>query len=161
MDRLVITGCDSVFIAEGSAPRALARFLQEFSSEWPDMLAATDMETFVPWRDAVGVLSADVGDMLVARSQEMAETWLEDGYFLAEHGGPFAIYYEPLRREKLKITALDDPYIRAGFGFEPYDLTLCSRSLSLFTLVSPDVDSEFSIKLANMFSSVLSRRADG
>lgn len=88
----------------------------------------------------------------MARNPDMVDAWEEDGYFLGEHGGPFAIWYEPLRQQSLKVTALDDPYGRQGFRYQPYTLTLCSKAPSLLTLVSPDAESAFSARLATAFS---------
>lgn len=75
----------------------------------------------------------------------MEASWDTSGYTLDEHGdGPLALFYEAAGRRSLSMTPQRDPYDRAGFPYEPYDITVAGAGagLHLFTLVTPD-DSTF------------------
>jgi hypothetical protein len=112
-------------------------------------------DRFWQWTDDRFQLPS-VGEILVARDESMEAEWDELGYALNSDGeGPFAIYYETIKRSATLLKALEDPYDRELSRFEPYDLTLVGQGLFLVTLVTPGSDSPFSRLLLEAFVTAL------
>lgn len=138
----MITGCDTVLVAHGPVPAAVERFLGVWSRRWPHLLiAAGDQETdvFEPFVPGATAWGETTGSLLVARDEEMVAGWDETGYVLDATGeGPFSLAYEPAGWRSLKAMALEDPYARAGFGYEPYEVVLVGSGLRMITVVAPE-----------------------
>jgi hypothetical protein len=140
MASMEITGSDTVIVAP--APRAaVTRFLRHWSERWPRMLvkAGSGAEPFAEWGAGSVALPARLGELLVARDEGMLEWWDENGYALDRRGeGPLAFYYRPLARRTIRMRAEQDPYRwTADEEFEPYEVILAPRALSLITVVTP------------------------
>lgn len=152
----MITGFDSVFVLGGNVPELIFRFLDTRLREWPGMMVSVadvdaDNGRFERWADHKFTLPP-AAEILVVRDEVMESAWSEDGYSVSSEGeGQFAIHYEGMKRAATRMTALDDPYARQGFGFEPYEVTVVGGTLSLVTLVTPDSESEFSVALTSSF----------
>lgn len=147
VEYIVISGMDHVFLAQGPVPVAVERFLGAWLRRWPGLRCASGADgsdgTFSPWTPGLTGTSADAGSLLIARDQEMEANWDTFGYVLDERGeGPLALAYEPVNWQSLPMTPQKDPYGRAGFRYEPYDIKVVGAGLHLVTVVTPD-DSVF------------------
>ncbi|XVV10842.1 hypothetical protein ACQP2X_39290 [Actinoplanes sp. CA-131856] len=97
------------------------------------------------------------GEILVVRNEAMERAWDESGYFVDSEGyGPFSVLYEKMKRSETRMTATVDPYARQGYGFEPYEVTVLGRGLSLVTLVTADLEENPSTALIESFIRSLS-----
>ncbi|MEU3832330.1 hypothetical protein [Streptomyces microflavus] len=139
----MITGSDSVFVTCGPVSAAVGRFLTGWSARWPELRVSAgsddDEEAFVPWASGALTLPELSGQVLVARDEEMVAGWDASGYVLdARQEGPFSLAYEPAGWASLNVMALEDPYIRTGFRYEPYEVELIGAGLQLITLVAPE-----------------------
>ncbi|MWK34701.1 hypothetical protein GEV43_12030 [Actinomadura sp. J1-007] len=67
--------------------------------------------------------------------------------------------YEPCPASRLRMLALNDPYCRTGFAYEPYETTLIATGLSLITIVTPDHDSDFSVHAIDALATSLETAA--
>ena len=138
----MITGSDTLLVAPGPVPASIERFLSRWSRRWPQLrIAAGDENTdlFSLWTPGATVWGELTGHVLIARDEEMVTGWDEAGYVLdAREEGPFSLAYEPAGWKSLKATALEDPYARTGFGYEPYQITLVGSGLWLITVVAPE-----------------------
>lgn len=144
----MITGFDSVFIADGSISEKIQQFLNEWLLRWPKLRVSLDNESvdvFAEWSSSNFSISEGSARILVARDISMEASWDERGYVLdSQEEGPFCIAYEPFRRNELRATALDDPYMRSGFRYDPYEITIVGSQLYLVTVVTPCLESNFS-----------------
>ncbi|MCX4966484.1 hypothetical protein OHA98_16900 [Streptomyces sp. NBC_00654] len=136
----MITGSDSVFVACGPVSGAVERFLADWSRRWPRLrVSVGDGEEFSAWEPGAITLPETSGQVLVARDEDMVAGWDDSGYVLDPHQeGPFSLAYEPAGWTSLNVLALDDPYTRTGFGYEPYEIGLVGTGLQLITLVAPE-----------------------
>lgn len=162
----MITGVDTVLLAAGPAAPAVEDLLRHQTGRWPSMRVAVDDvagSEFVAWAGEAARLPAERAEILVARDEDMVDSWDRDGYRLTPDGdGPFQIIYERCPLSRLRVLALDDPYGRTGFAFEPYEVLLAGTGLYLVTLVTPDADSEFSRSLIDeMAARLAGPRAPG
>ena len=138
---------DHVVLTQGPASAVVERFLGSWLSRWPQLRCASGADdsdgVFSPWVPGRVGTSTDRSGLLIARDEGMEANWDRSGYALDEHGeGPLALYYQPVGWQSLPMVPRKDPYGRAGFRYEPYDITVVGTGLSLFTLVTPD-DSAF------------------
>ncbi|MFF0263809.1 hypothetical protein ACFYR2_33875 [Streptomyces microflavus] len=143
----MITGVDHVVLAQGPAAAVVDRFLTSWLSRWPELRCASGEDdsdgAFSPWVPGGTGTSDGRGALLIARDEEMEASWDTTGYTVDEHGdGPLALFHEAAGWRSLSMTPQRDPYDRAGFPYEPYDITVAGAGLHLFTLVTPD-DSTF------------------
>jgi hypothetical protein len=154
----VISGSDTVFISCGDIREAIDRFLNGRLQDWPGMrvsVSGISGGRFRQWAEYRSQFPPE-GEILVARDETMEAAWNEVGYVLGPEGeGPFAIFYETVKRAATQMKALVDPYNREGFRFEPYELTLVGCGLYLVTLVTPDLDSRFSRLLVDSLVTAL------
>ncbi|WP_067503466.1 hypothetical protein [Actinoplanes sp. TFC3] len=146
----MITGQDTVVVLAGDPAAVVRRFLDAWSERWPGLRVAVgvdDSAPFEPW--AGGMVATGREEILVARDEDMEVFWDEHGYALDATGeGPFAIYYSPYGPRSSKVLALEDPYNHGdGFAYEPYEMLVAGRGMSLLTLVTPDEAKEFSATL--------------
>ncbi|WP_433889295.1 hypothetical protein [Streptomyces sp. CA-111067] len=143
----MITGMDHVVLVQGPAAAVVERFLGSWLSRWPALRCASADEgsdgVFSPWVPGRVGTSTDSSGLLISRDEEMEAHWDMSGYTLDERGeGPLALYHQPAGWQSLTMVPREDPYPGAGFGYEPYDITVVGAGLHLFTLVTPD-DSAF------------------
>ncbi|MFI2368911.1 hypothetical protein [Streptomyces sp. NPDC018833] len=138
----MITGGDTVLVACGPVPAAIERFLDRWSARWPQLRVAAggeDADAFLPWVPGAMRLGELSGHVLVARDEEMVAGWDDSGYVLdSRQEGPFSLAYEPAGWRSLKAMALEDPYVRTGFGYEPYEISLIGSGLQMITVVAPE-----------------------
>jgi hypothetical protein len=141
MEGAMITGDDTVLVACGPVPAAIERFLGRWSARWPHIRVASgaeDADAFSPWVPGAMQLDELSGQVLVARDEDMVAGWDDSGYVLDPQGeGPFSLAYEPAGWQSLKVMALEDPYVRTGFGYEPYEISLVGAGLQMITVVAP------------------------
>ncbi|WP_409098822.1 hypothetical protein [Streptomyces galilaeus] len=144
----MITGMDHVVLAQGPAAAVVERFLGSWLGRWPALRCASGADdsdgVFSPWvpGQVLGASTAR-GGLLIARDEVMEANWDLSGYALDERDeGPLALSYEPAGWPSLPMVPREDPYGRAGFRYEPYDITVVGAGLYLFTLVTPH-DSAF------------------
>ncbi|TXS58097.1 hypothetical protein [Streptomyces sp. t39] len=160
----MITGCDTVLLAHGPVPEAIERFLGVWSQRWPHLRIAVgdeDTDVFSPWTPGATAWDGSTGRLLVARDEEMVAGWDETGYVLDATGeGPFSLAYEPAGWRSLKALALEDPYVRTGFGYEPYEVTLVGSGLRMITVVAPD-EGEFGRTVVDTLTACLDGGPDG
>jgi hypothetical protein len=158
----MITGYDTVLISSGPAAGSIEEFFRRWSQRWPSMLLAIEgvaESRFLEWESGVTRLPTDTAEILVARDQAMAEDWDAEGYHLSADGeGPFAVYYGPCPASRLRILALEDPYQRHEYGFDPYEALLVGPALSLVTTVTPDGESAFSRQVVEEMATCLGGR---
>ncbi|MCX4825613.1 hypothetical protein OG883_38340 [Streptomyces sp. NBC_01142] len=138
----MITGMDSVFLAQLPVSVAMERFLDRWLERWPGLRVASGDEgadgVFSPWVPGAVKLPADAVHLLVARDEQMEAGWDDFGYVLDERGeGPFSLACEPVGWRSLRLTAQEDPYGRTGFRYEPYDIAVVGAGLQLVTVVTP------------------------
>lgn len=148
----MISGDDSAFVVCGDVPPRIERFLDAWLARWPELRVALEDnerdESFQRWVPGAVSLPEHTGRILVARDESMEASWDEHGYELdSSHEGPFAIAYEKAAWSVLRLTALDDPYARTGFAYEPYQATLVGQDYFLVSTVTPAVESDFSAAL--------------
>ena len=126
----------------------IERFLDGWLLRWPELRVALGDDPqvrFSTWASGELRIPADSGQILVARDEAMEAEWDDIGYELdSSREGPFCVAYEPCRRRALNVTALEDPYVRDGFRYDPYDVTLIGPCLYLVSVVTPDIESDFS-----------------
>ncbi|MFP1627904.1 hypothetical protein ACLB9X_22645 [Streptomyces sp. 5K101] len=138
----MITGGDTVLVVCGPVPAAVERFLDRWSARWPQLRVASvdeDADAFAPWAPGVLQLGERSGHVLVARDEDMVAGWDDSGHVLdSRQEGPFSVAYEPAGRQSLKVMALEDPYVRTGFGYEPYEISLVGSGLYMITVVAPE-----------------------
>lgn len=150
----MISGHDTVLVCGGDIRMQINRFLVERLRDWPELRASVSGESsgeFVPWSHCGLTLPLE-GEILVARDEAMEAAWDEFGYEIGSDAeGPFAIYYQMVKQSVIPVTALADPYGRTEFQFESYELFLLGRGLWLVTLVTPDVELQFSRLLIRSF----------
>lgn len=139
----MITGSDSVFVARAPVSTAIERFLGHWLVRWPGLRVASGEEgadgVFSPWVPGALKLPEEAGHLLVARDDAMVAGWDDAGYVLdSRQEGPFSLAYEPAGWKSLEVMALDDPYSRTGFGYEPYGISVVGAGLQMVTLVAPE-----------------------
>lgn len=139
----MITGSDSVFVARAPVSTAIERFLDRWLVRWPELRVASGEEgtdgVFSPWESGAVKLPEETGHLLVARDEEMVAGWDDSGYVLDSSGeGPFSLAYEPASWKSLDVVALNDPYSRTGFGYEPYGISVVGADLQMVTVVAPE-----------------------
>ncbi|ATW50662.1 hypothetical protein [Streptomyces peucetius] len=138
----MITGDDTVLVARGPVAAAIERFLDLWSANRPQLRVASgdeDTGVFWPWTPGAIRWGERTGHVCVARDEKAAAVWDESGYVLDSSGeGPFSVAYEPAGWRSLKATALEDPYVRTGFGYQPYEISLVGSGLWLITVVAPE-----------------------
>lgn len=152
----MITGHDTVLIAADPAGGPVGRFLRRWSSDpWPAMRVSIDDSPFLPFAEHAAP-PPDRAEILLAADDRMVSAWDEEGYHLSPSGdGPLMLAYEPCPASRLRMLALDDPYRRTGFAYEPYEATLVAKGISLVTIVTPDQDSDFSIRAIDALATSL------
>ncbi|TDD05562.1 hypothetical protein E1292_16960 [Nonomuraea deserti] len=105
----MITGFDTVLVAQGPVPTAIERFFDRWSARWPQPRIATVGEAsgeFLPWTPGAMTWAESTDEVYVARDQEMLAHWDEFGYALdIREEGPFALMYEPAEWRSLKALA--------------------------------------------------------
>ncbi|MEV0806663.1 hypothetical protein [Micromonospora sp. NPDC050200] len=107
---------------------------------------------FAEW-SAGAQMPARRGEVLLAKNRDMELRWERDGYFIEGDEGPVAILYEPAASPSMTMLAIDDPYCRGGsFLYEPYEVTLLGRGMSLVTLVTPQDSSLFETEVVAEFA---------
>ena len=94
----------------------------------------------------------------MSRDEAMETSWDEIGFNLdSRREGPFIIGYRPAPWTSLRIQALEDPYARTGFAFDPYEARLVGSGFSLISITTPPLDSEFTTELMAAFVTSLGR----
>jgi hypothetical protein len=139
----------------GPAGAYVATFLEQLGMDWVDMRVAVGSEDFGCADERLRDLPEREAWVLVARDQRMVARWEDQGYYIEDGEGPFAILYEPMKGTSVKASVLQDPYDRGGFLFRPYEVTIVSRGVWLVTLVLPDAASDFSLRLIRSFESAV------
>jgi hypothetical protein len=144
----LISGHDTVLLAPGRPGERVAAFIGDLAERWPSPLLSVDDADFRPWTASSPALPPDQAEILLARDEAMWNAWDEKGYHLSADGdGPLMVAYRPCPVDHLNVLALDDPYGRTGFAYEPYEVHLITVDLSLVTIVTPDRDSGFSTQM--------------
>lgn len=153
---MTITGYDTVLLSGGRIDAGVRLMLDDLHRRWPHMVVSFGMtnKTFLPWPKTRSDLPAGTGEVFVARDNQMRRRWDDVGYSLEQDEGPFAVFYQPTGRSEVEIQLHEDPYNR-GFRFEPYPATLVTIGLSLVTMVTPDIESQFSQRILDMLRQVL------
>jgi hypothetical protein len=152
MERRVITGDDTVFLAAGEPLAAVGGFLDGMADLWPGVLVAVTADDgeglFEEWPAIAKRLPAGTREVLVARDQSMVARWDEAGYSLDEHGeGPLCLLLAPSGRSFLQASLLEDPFGRDGLAFQPYEAVLITARSYIVTAVTPPTDSDFTKKV--------------
>jgi hypothetical protein len=152
----MISGADSVLVIAGHGGPAAVRFLDEWAQRWPAMRVALDgPEVYADggWPEVRDQVAPDAAEILVARDKDMNAAWEEHGYDIpGDPEGPFAVYYQPCPARRFTAQVTTDPYDRGSeFAFDPYEVQVVGAGLSLVTLVTPDLETDFSQQVITTF----------
>ncbi len=153
---MMISGADNVLVIAGPGGAPVVRFLDGWAQRWPAMHVALDgPEVYADggWPDVRDQVAADAGEILVARDKEMDAAWEEHGYDIpGEPEGPFVIYYQPCSVRQFTAQVTADPYEQGtDYIFNPYEVRVVGAGLSLVTLVTPDMEKDFSHQVIAAF----------
>jgi hypothetical protein len=161
----LITGEDTVVIVAAADLSAIVdRILTSLAERWPAMLVSVNeggqQHTFTEWRNWVGRLPKNRGDVMIARDLGVRSMWEDQGYFTDAAGeGPLTIYYEPCKGGFIKTSLCEEPYIReVGYGFDPYDGLILGDRCSVLTLVSPDGASRLRDEMLHLLRGAVAER---
>jgi hypothetical protein len=158
----MITGVDTVFVVAGAVASNIGAFLDDLQTRWPNLRVAIgdDGETFRSWSLGSRGLPESAGQLLIARDEEMEAFWEDSGYELDSNDeGPLAIAYQAANWTDLKIKLMQDPYLRSGFSFSPYDASLIGRNYYLVSIVTPPVESDFTQSVLGQLARFLAEGA--